>query len=540
MSSAAKQDILSNELPDATNLLLGRLDNWNHAVQIFQDFVESHLSTQKSITSGLEKSRKVVSEAPKFDFATPGSSSAVATSPVTGTAPGGAAGGAQIGDQTPQEPSELGIAEAFQDLRTRIEGLLNKSLETENQLKSAVIPQLTTLRGDIEKHSKGLKGPGLKGQKEVEKSRQLTQKHIETLGQYTSSAVAGNKIDPKCDPFVLHRLVKNSANDQINKENIQADVLLSMQKNFLTLERHIVQVLQQASHVLEETIDGYSASVQEALTSVSGSFGHIHPDHEWNSFVQNHSNTLVKDDQKRSLSDITFANDEHQATKPLMEGLLHRKGTIMKNYQSGYFVLTSSKFLHQFKSQDFVQDPTPELSLYMPDCTLGPASTQESGKFKFQISGKEAGKTLAKKHTYTFKTNTYAEMSAWHEALLRASGVATTSKLSPENSPEVMSPVSGTAPTPVGAGEGVADAATAEAVGVHPTEEGTAVSQPAYAEPTRDPALAAAAAATGNYMGTYDATQGETHYAQPAVSVATGKTSTASLPPSSELDKTIV
>jgi hypothetical protein len=49
---------------------------------------------------------------------------------------------------------------------------------------------------------------------------------------------------------------------------------------------------------------------------------------------------------------IRYPNEEHHSTKPLKEGPLQRKGKIMRSYNSAYYVVTPSKYLHEFKDLD--------------------------------------------------------------------------------------------------------------------------------------------------------------------------------------------
>jgi hypothetical protein len=507
-SSGEREDVLVSEIPDPTNILLARLDNWIHVVQLLQDYVESQLNIQKAATSGLEKAKKAVSDAPKFDFAP--AAPAGAGVPDTAAATPAAAEG-EIAPKT-------GIAEAFEAIRGNTEFLLNRSSEVEQQIKTAIIPQLETLKGDIEKHYKGFKGPGLKGQKDVEKAKQTTQKNIENLGHHVSSfgATSGGKGDYKNDPYVVHRQCLGSVNDLLVKENAQIEAIISVQNNFKTLEAHIVQVLQQAVSVLEQVIRGYASDRVESYETITGKFNNIQAEHEWTQFSQGRAGEVLIPDNapRRQLNGVSFHNQDHKSTQPAMQGILQRKGKLMKSYTSSFYVLTQARYLHQFKSQDFLQDPTPEMSLYLPECTIGHPSPRDSPKFKFIISGKDASKTISPKLSYTFKTNTYDEMMSWHEALAIASGRAVVSPVTSGGPSEPTSPVSPVAATAgatmVGAGAagaGAAGAGTAAASNAGGTGIGAAATSPVT------PVAAAAALPTAT-------TGGETSL--PTYSVAEG------------------
>lgn len=99
----------------------------------------------------------------------------------------------------------------------------------------------------------------------------------------------------------------------------------------------------------------------------------IAPDFEWNGFVKRNNALLIDQSAPpRSIENITFPNQNHKSTQPLIAGSLERKGKLLKKYESAYWVITPSKFLHEFKTDDdFAKDPAPETSLYIPDCVVG-------------------------------------------------------------------------------------------------------------------------------------------------------------------------
>ena len=66
-------------------------------------------------------------------------------------------------------------------------------------------------------------------------------------------AAAGvGKIDAKNDPYVLHLVAMSAIDDQLTKENAQLDAVVSSQNNYVTLEKHIVQVLKQATAMMNQ------------------------------------------------------------------------------------------------------------------------------------------------------------------------------------------------------------------------------------------------------------------------------------------------
>ena len=125
---------------------------------------------------------------------------------------------------------------------------------------------------------------------------------------------------------------------------------------------------------------------------------------------------------KRTVSNIAFPNQDHASTKPLIAGSLERKSRVaLKGYETGYYVISPSKYLHQFQDEDDVRkDPTPDLSLYLPDCTIGGINGE-----KFNIKGKDAskgkmGSAIAINHELAFKAHTVADAEKWYAVIREA------------------------------------------------------------------------------------------------------------------------
>lgn len=113
----------------------------------------------------------------------------------------------------------------------------------------------------------------------------------------------------------------------------------------------------------------------------------------------------------------------------------------MRSYDTNYYVVTPSKFLHEFKTDDnFAKDPSPEMSLYLPDCIVGGCNGQ-----KFNVKGKDVskgkvGNTFSMNHELQFKAHTPTAANQWWEIIRQAAGQVTGE--APESSAPT-SPVNG-------------------------------------------------------------------------------------------------
>ncbi|KAH8637115.1 hypothetical protein IG631_08950 [Alternaria alternata] len=340
------------------------------------------------------------------------------------------------------------------------EGISNQHYETAKQLKGAVLPIFDRLHTEIKNKSKELtKGAG-KGSKAVDKARQHTQKHIELLGQHTAvfDSHSGN-MKATDDPYILQRGVNHRLHKQVQEENNNRQDLISVQNSFAQFEAHIIQTIQHGMGQFLQVVNTQAEHTKAAYSDMVGTSQRIPLDFEWNGFIQRNNTVLIDPSAPaRNVSDISFPNQNHRSTQPLISGSLEKKGKIMRSYDTNYYVVTPSKFLHEFKTDDdFAKDPVPELSLYIPDCVIGAVNGQ-----KFNVKGKDVSKgkiggAFSMTHEFAFKAHTPQAAEQWWDVIRQAAGKVTneapssvpTSPVSGDTSPQNMFPEEKTQPTPI-------------------------------------------------------------------------------------------
>ncbi|OOQ84250.1 PH domain protein [Penicillium brasilianum] len=392
-SSLTRQTSVSDDeaIPDTdsnetTNLLLERLRAWKHVCGNLEDYVSMTAKISKSQSKDHEKILKTVSEPLKE------------------------------GNQF--SSSSGGVTGLFENMRNNTQGMINMYLETEQNLKGSVLPTLERLHKEIKAKSKELKSGAVKGAKAVEKARQATQKHIELLGQHSAShdAAARNKIETHHDPYILRRGINHRLNKQVTEENNHRNDILAVQNSFAQFEAHVLQTIQGALDQFFQFMGGQLDRQRAMYADILGTAQLIPADFEWMNFCVSHDAKLVNPDSPpRSFSSITYPNMDHRSTQPLIEGSLERRSrAIIKGYSTGYYVVTPAGYLHEFNdTDDFRKDPTPELSLYLPDCIVGAIDG-----VKFNVKGKDvsSGKVGNAFHTTTelsFKAHSPNDAEKW-------------------------------------------------------------------------------------------------------------------------------
>ncbi|POS85485.1 hypothetical protein EPUL_002089 [Erysiphe pulchra] len=391
MQSAMSEDAVPTEDPKNTvDLLFERFTAWKFVVDALEDYINTTEKVQKSQAKEYQRVLKTLQ------------------------------GPLKAGHHFDQKVG--GIASLFENIRQNTQGLVNSYLETEKNIKGTIIPVIEQLRKEIKIQSKEFTSGAVKGAKDVEKARNLTQKHIELLGQNVAGfESSGSRLHSTEDPYVLRRGVVHHLHKQIIEENGQRQILASLQKNFHQFEQHVIEVIQTSLSSLTHFMNTQAQSQQEHYSDVMKTAQAIPLDFEWNGFVSRSGDMLVNPSiSDRCIDTITFPNRDHKSTSPIIAGTLERKSRnklSFAGFTTGYYVVTMSKFLHEFKDEDCVhKDPDPELSIYLPDATIGVTSGE-----KFSVKGKDVSKGLSSKLSGNsdlhFKAASPEEAQKWVYAL---------------------------------------------------------------------------------------------------------------------------
>ncbi|KKK17708.1 hypothetical protein AOCH_006244 [Aspergillus ochraceoroseus] len=366
-SMSDDEAIPGSDSNETTNLLLERLRAWKHMCGYLEDYVSATSKVQKSMSKDFEKILKTVNEPLKE------------------------------GHHFSQ--SAGGVSSFFESVRSNTQGMANLCLDGERNLKTVVLPILEKLHKDIKVKSSELQTGASKGAKAVERARNTTQKHIDLLTQNTSAldATSGSKVDASHDPYILRRGVVHRLNKQVIEENNNRQDIIVVQNNFQQFEAHILQTIQGALEQLVEFM-GNQSDRQKTI---------------------NDSTLVDPDAPPRSLANISFPNQDHRTTQPLIEGSLERKSrTVLKGYSTGYYVITPARYLHELKDNDDLRkDPSPELSLYLPDCLVGAIDGNKFTVKGKDVSGGVVGNAFHASSELSFKAPSARDAEKWWNIL---------------------------------------------------------------------------------------------------------------------------
>ncbi|OWB85520.1 hypothetical protein B5S33_g4188 [[Candida] boidinii] len=442
----SSSSLMNDSLPDSAGLLANRYDKYLSLVTNIESFISSYSGIISSNSKGHEKVKKTLynSASPQFEVNPNGNS------PVSGSV--GANG------SNTAEDEEKGINGFIDALRRTIDENQNRSVETEAKIKTQILPELQKLSEEISTRRKEFVLQSNKEDKELKKLHQTTSKEISKLSSSIGSYDNSNKrIDYHDDPYLLKRSILHHGEIQIKKENLHLDFLENSENTIKILENQIIVIIKKVFNSFSQLVCDFYGNKVNSFNDLTLFLNSIPDNYEWNNFQEKNKDLLISSGSspssvsnaqltssidnltlsdtnkftassnkyKRDIKDITFPNDTHSATSPILEGLLlKREGTLNKKYNSYYYVITKSRYLLEFQSRSMKESHHPSLILYLPDCLLGSPASPTSGHFKFVLQGKDLSQVLIKtKKKYNFQASSYDEMLTWYNIIAEVSGL---------------------------------------------------------------------------------------------------------------------
>ena len=124
----------------------------------------------------------------------------------------------------------------------------------------------------------------------------------------------------------------------------------------------------------------------------------------------------------RTVDEIEYPGHSHPAVAEVRSGMLERKSKYLMSFTPAWYVL-SSTYLHEFKSADRIRDPTPAMSLYLPESSLGKYSDPFAVSHKFVLKARQSG-ALHRGHSWVFRAESHAAMLQWYEAIKKLTEVS--------------------------------------------------------------------------------------------------------------------
>lgn len=229
----------------------------------------------------------------------------------------------------------------------------------------------------------------------------------------TTTKNTPTSIAARDDPYLMNSLVAKQLQKQVQEENALQKSIVIMQQNSAQFEEGITSSLQSAWSTFDEWQSRMSYEVQDTWKGMGQMFASLEPDAEWLAFADRTDHLMDPETPLRQQELIDYPGRDDPSVLPVHVGWLERKKRFTKSYREGFYVLTPAGYLHEFTSPDPKSQSVPSLSLFLPNCTLGPPSHSSTSKsHKFHLEANKSGK-FSRDHSYTFRARSHESMSEW-------------------------------------------------------------------------------------------------------------------------------
>jgi len=319
-------------------------------------------------------------------------------------------------------------------------------------VEGSIVQHLQKLRTELKAHIKNIQQDTGKLAASVAKERETSTKMITDLARsITMLKNTPMGVHAKEDPWFTNSLVARQLQKQVHEENALQKSIIIMQQNSEHFEEGVVRAIQMAwqtfdewkcvlfppslsrlalscsSHLQELTLTllarsaRASSSVQETWQTMGELMRSVAPTTEWIAFASRSEYLLDPETPLRNPLTINYPGKDDPSVIPVHQGILERKKRYTKTYKESFYILTPAGYLHEYPSSDLSKHPNPELSLFLPECTLGAPTNPQARSHKFHIDGKKSiGGDVGQKSglfaldtSFTFRARSHDEMLEW-------------------------------------------------------------------------------------------------------------------------------
>ncbi|KAM0791800.1 hypothetical protein ACM66B_004063 [Microbotryomycetes sp. NB124-2] len=331
---------------------------------------------------------------------------------------------------------EGGVQDIFYGVRERTRLIADAHANLAKTVEGSIVQHLQKLRTEIKAHVKNIQQDTGKLAASVAKERELSTKMITDLARsITMLKNTPMSVHAKEDPWFTNALVAKQLQKQVHEENSLQKSIIIMQQNSEHFEEGVVRAIQMAWSTFDEWNARASSSVQETWSTMGQLMRSVAPTTEWTAFASRSEYLLDPDTPLRNPLTINYPGKDDPSVIPVHEGILERKKRYTKTYKESFYILTPAGYLHEFASSDISKHSVPELSLFLPECTLGAPTNPNARSHKFHIEGKKAfGGDVGQKNglfsmdaNFTFRARSHDEMLEWWNDCKQLSKVYLTS-----------------------------------------------------------------------------------------------------------------
>ncbi|BGP02538.1 hypothetical protein RTG_01605 [Rhodotorula toruloides ATCC 204091] len=317
---------------------------------------------------------------------------------------------------------EGGVQDIFYGVRERTRLIADNHASLAKTVEGSIVQHLQRLLTEVKAHIKNIQQDTGKLAASVAKEREISTKMITDLARsITMLKNTPMGVQAKEDPWYTNSLVARQLQKQVHEENALQKSIIIMQQNSEHFEEGVVRAIQMAWQTFDEWNARASSQVQETWSTMGQLMRSVAPTTEWIAFASRSEYLLDPETPLRNPMTINYPGKDDPSVIPVHQGILERKKRYTKTYKESFYILTPAGYLHEYPSSDLSKHPMPELSLFLPECTLGAPTNPHARSHKFHIEGKKSiGGDVGHKSglfaldaSFTFRARSHDEMLEW-------------------------------------------------------------------------------------------------------------------------------
>ncbi|KAL1889925.1 phosphatidylinositol 4,5-bisphosphate-binding protein [Ceratocystis pirilliformis] len=306
-----------------------------------------------------------------------------------------------------------GLLDGLNVLQNHSHLAVNEAVKSQ-AIEEDVIAALTSLRSELSSKIKEIRNLASDFKSNIEQEIDNTKKSVRSLNDTISQNVSGAEPSAtgKSDPYLLRHSVDRQVEKQLKEENYIQQAHINLETSGRELESIVVYEIQKSFNAIAGMLKRESTLAYNTSEDLRSGVINMPRDAEWDHWLKSRDDMLLTNAPRRTVQQIIYPGMDHPSCHMVRSGPLERKGKYLKSFTAGWYVL-SPTHLHEFKSAD---SPTPVMSLYLPDQTLGSHSASGGSNNKFILKGRQTG-TLHRGHTWIFRAESYQDMLGWYKEI---------------------------------------------------------------------------------------------------------------------------
>ncbi|KAJ2914341.1 hypothetical protein MD484_g6083, partial [Candolleomyces efflorescens] len=326
---------------------------------------------------------------------------------------------------------EGGLQDVYYSIRDKTRAMADQHANLGRTIDSSIVEHLKKLLAEIKAHIRNVQNDTGKLAASVAKERELSTRLVGELANSVSMYKnTPMQIPAKSDPA-----------------QFESGIMLSLQSAWSTFD--------------DWNLRSYN-NIYKELRELAEEMAGQRVDREWIAFASRTEHLVDPETPLRDPGVIVYPLMGEASTRAVHSGHLERKvssgfpslfhsskstststsGKTSGGYKESWYVLTPAGFLHEFSTSDpgDVRSAQPTFSIFLPNCTLGPASAPGASMHRFHIEGRRDGsgnpsrgglKSLLKGHNdvaggagtggqtgesgkaWTFRARSHEDMMEW-------------------------------------------------------------------------------------------------------------------------------